>query len=67
MMNLTYIKVFFGIAVSILGGGWIFLRIPPPPIFPEPGGKFYIEKEGKKSTNIINSKFSEKSPLFFKS
>jgi hypothetical protein len=36
-----------------------------PPIFSEAGGKFYIEKEGKRSTNGIN--FLLKKPPFFKS
>jgi hypothetical protein len=34
-------------------------------MFSETGGKFYIEKEGKKSTNVINSNFSIKIPRVF--
>jgi hypothetical protein len=50
-------------SVSFLGGrmgGFIFLRIPPN--FPE---AFYIEKEGKRSTNVINSQFLLKITLFY--
>jgi hypothetical protein len=39
------------------------LRIPS--ILPEAGGKFYKEKEGKKSTNVINSDFSNPPPPCF--
>jgi hypothetical protein len=39
------------------------MRIPP--IFSEAEGKIYKEKEEKKSTNVINSHFSLKIPLFF--
>jgi hypothetical protein len=58
-------------AVSILGGGigeftpFFVLRIPPPPIFSEAGEKFYIEQEGKNSTNLINSHFLIKIPPVF--
>jgi hypothetical protein len=45
------------------GDSLIFLRIPP--YFSEAGGKFYIEKEGKRSTNVINSHFSIKIPHCF--
>jgi hypothetical protein len=41
-----------------MGDSLIFLRIPP--IFSDAGEKFYIEKEGKRSTNVINSLFSIK-------
>jgi hypothetical protein len=40
------------------------LRIPPQ-FFSESGGKFYIEKEGKKSTNVINFSFFDKNPPCF--
>jgi hypothetical protein len=53
--------------VSILGGGNHPYFLEFPPIFSEAGGKFYIEREGKRSTNVINSHFSIKSPLFFES
>jgi hypothetical protein len=36
-----------------------------PPIFSEAVGKIYIEKDGKRSTNVINSHFSKKNPLCF--
>jgi hypothetical protein len=41
----------------------IFLRIPPN--FSEAGGKFYIEKEGKRSSNVITSHLSIKNPPCF--
>jgi hypothetical protein len=41
-----------------LGDSLIFLRIPP--YFSKAGGKSYIQKEGKRSTNAINSYFSMK-------
>jgi hypothetical protein len=44
------------------GGFTHFFRIPPPPIFSEVGGKSYIEKEVKISTNVKHSHFSIKSP-----
>jgi hypothetical protein len=53
--------------VSILGGGMGgFTHIfENSPVFSEEGGKFYIEKEGKRSTNVINSHFSIKIPTVF--
>jgi hypothetical protein len=41
-----FMYIHLSFAVSILGGGMETF----PPIFPEAGGEFYIEKEGKKST-----------------
>jgi hypothetical protein len=45
------------------GDSPIFLRIPP--YFFRGRGKFYIEKEGKKSTNVINSRFFDINPPCF--
>ena len=36
------------------------------PIFWEGGGKFYIDKEGKRSTNVIISHYSIKIPPIFR-
>jgi hypothetical protein len=52
--------------VSTLGGGIhsYFLEFLPP-IFPEAGGKFYIDKEGKKINNCNKfSLFDKNRPCF---
>jgi hypothetical protein len=63
------ISIFLPCAVSILGGVRgirSYFWDHPPPFFSEAGGKFHIEKEGKRSTNIINSHFSIKIPHVFR-
>jgi hypothetical protein len=46
-------------------GGFTYIFENSPPISSEAGGKFYIEEEGKRSTNVINSYFAIKIPPVF--
>jgi hypothetical protein len=47
-------------------GGFTHIFDNSPPIFSEAGGKIYIEKEGQRSTNVINSNFLIKIPPVFR-
>jgi hypothetical protein len=52
------------VQIKALGLNWP-CNVEDGPLVSETGGKFYKEKEGKKSTNVINSHFSIKIPTVF--